>query len=238
MVIKKKTVFIIDDDSDFVALAGSILEHKGMEVLFSHTIKDALEMLEVVEPDLILLDLRLGNEHGVQFLAQRFNDRALSQIPIIVCSSENSAPMIKSILKFKSVDYLLKPIKPSWLVQRVRKALLIKNALRVNLEDEILGVEIDAELKDVQEGNYIIESNIGFEKDIVVEIELKNIAKYSSLFSDIKKDNTRNLAYLKTYEKSHYNKNGAYETMLKLSGITQDDKVRISLLKSFWRFDE
>lgn len=238
MVIKKKTVFIIDDDADFVALAGSILEHKGMEVLFSHSIKDALEMLEVVEPDLILLDLRIGNEHGVQFLAKRFNDRALSQIPIIVCSSENSAPMIKSILKFKSIDYLIKPIKPSWLVQRVRKALLIKNDLRVNLEDEILGVEVEAELKDVHEGNYVIESNIGFEKDIVVEIELKNISKYSSFFSDLNKDSSRNVVYLKTYEKSHYNKNGAYESLLRISGITQDDKVRISLLKSFWRFDE
>lgn len=237
MVIKKKSVLIVDDDPDFRIILETILERQGMETVSCSSLLEATEKLKVSLPDLIILDLKLGNEHGVQFLHQRFGDKSLSQIPVIICSSENSAPLIKSILKFNSVDYLLKPIKQAWLIQKVRKALLNSKELKVEFSNEIVSLEISADAVKVLNSGMTIESNIGFEKDVVVEVGIKEKER-SNLFENNEVKNGKRIVFLKTSEKSKYNKFGTFETSLAMAGVTQDEKVRIKLLKAFWRFDE
>ncbi len=237
MVIKKKSVLIVDDDPDFRIILETILERQGMDLQSCSSLQEVNEKLKVSLPDLIILDLKLGTEHGVQFLHQRFGDKNLSQIPVIICSSENSAPLIKSILKFKSVDYLLKPIKQAWLIQKVRKALLNSRELRVDFTNEIVSLEISADAIRATNKELIIESNVGLEKDVVVEVEI--IEKMpSGIFNTEEVKNGHKVAFLKSSEKSKYNRYGTFETVLSVAGVTQDEKTRIKLLKSFWRFDE
>lgn len=237
MVIKKKSVLIVDDDPDFRAIIETILERQGMEVISCASLQEAGERLKESLPNLIILDLKLGNEHGVQFLHKRFGDKFLSQIPVIICSSENSAPMIKSILKFNSVDYLLKPIKQAWLIQKVRKALLSERALKIEFSNEIVNLEVMADALDVTGNGLVIEANIGFEKDVVVEVNIKEKER-AKIFKADEVNDGHKIAYLKTLERSKYNRNGTYETPLVIAGVTVEDKMRIKLLKSFWRFDE
>lgn len=241
MVIKKKTVLIVDDDPDFRAIIETILERQGMAVISCASLQEASERLKESLPNLIILDLKLGNEHGVQFLHKRFGDKFLSQIPVIICSSENSAPMIKSILKFNSVDYLLKPIKQAWLIQKVRKALLSERALKVEFSNEVVNLEVSADAIDVTGNGLIVEANIGFEKDVVVEVNIKEKERAKIFKPDDENEVVKNghkISYLKTLERSRYNRNGTYETPLVMAGVTAEDKMRIKLLKSFWRFDE
>lgn len=237
MVIKKKSVLIVDDDPDFRAIIETILERQGMEVISCASLQEAGERLKESLPNLIILDLKLGNEHGVQFLHKRFGDKFLSQIPVIICSSENSAPMIKSILKFNSVDYLLKPIKQAWLIQKVRKALLSERALKIEFSNEIVNLEVMADALDVTGNGLVIEANIGFEKDVVVEVNIKEKER-AKIFKADEVNDGHKIAYLKTLERSKYNRNGTYETPLVIAGVTAEDKMRIKLLKTFWRFDE
>lgn len=238
MVIKKKSVLLIDDDPDFRAIVETILERQGMDIISCTKLQEAAERLKETLPDLIILDLRLEKEHGVQFLQQRLGDKFLSQIPVIICSSENSAPLIRSILKFSSVDYLLKPIKQAWLIQKVRKALLTERSLKVEFSNEVVNLEVSADALDVTGNGLVIESNIGFEKDIVVEVNIKE-KKRAHIFKDeVEETNGRKIAYLKTIDKSKYNRKGTFETSLSIAGVTVEDKTRIKLLKTFWRFDE
>lgn len=237
MVIKKKSVLIVDDDPDFRAIIETILERQGMEVISCASLQEAGERIKESLPNLIILDLKLGNEHGVQFLHKRFGDKFLSQIPVIICSSENSAPMIKSILKFNSVDYLLKPIKQAWLIQKVRKALLSERALKIEFSNEIVNLEVMADALDVTGNGLVIEANIGFEKDVVVEVNIKEKER-AKIFKADEVNDGHKIAYLKTLERSKYNRNGTYETPLVIAGVTAEDKMRIKLLKTFWRFDE
>ena len=63
--------FIVDDNQRFLAVARSSLERDGLEVVgTATTIADALEKVETLHPDVVLVDISLGAESGFDLTRQ------------------------------------------------------------------------------------------------------------------------------------------------------------------------
>jgi CheY-like chemotaxis protein len=95
-------VAVINDDTAFLELMDELLLEEGYE---AHCYKEgvaAYEQVRELDPDVIILDIRMGNpESGWQVLALFKLDRVLSKKPIIVCSAAVSelqahAPYLQS----------------------------------------------------------------------------------------------------------------------------------------------
>jgi DNA-binding NarL/FixJ family response regulator len=62
---------IVDDNEQFLAVARSSLERDGLEVVgTATTIAEALEKVETLHPDVVLIDINLGTESGFELTRQ------------------------------------------------------------------------------------------------------------------------------------------------------------------------
>jgi two-component system, NarL family, nitrate/nitrite response regulator NarL len=59
-------VLLVDDSEDFLASATRLLESQGLEVVGrAGSGKEALELVDQLDPDLVLVDIELGQEDGI-----------------------------------------------------------------------------------------------------------------------------------------------------------------------------
>ena len=124
-------ILIVDDDPDFVDATRIILEKKDYKVEVAYNRNEAMDKINNIKPDLILLDImmdKLGD--GFTICYQLKHDSNLKNIPVFAISSITEKTRLKFSPKkdgeyFEADDYAEKPIEADDLLQRV-EALLKK----------------------------------------------------------------------------------------------------------------
>ncbi len=78
-------ILVVDDESSIRLLYSHELTDEGYEVITAATATEAVEMLQNHEFDLILLDIKLKNESGLDLLQRIVKER--HSLPIILCTA-------------------------------------------------------------------------------------------------------------------------------------------------------
>ncbi len=122
-------VLVVDDD---VRVAHN--HHKLVETLdgfdavgMAHTARSALEMVEELQPDLVLLDIYLPDESGLTVL--RSLRGAAHALDVLVITAMRDAETVQVAMQTGAVHYLLKPFPFSELRERLQRYAAAKNAL-------------------------------------------------------------------------------------------------------------
>ncbi|MGQ9681690.1 MAG: ATP-binding protein [Anaerolineae bacterium] len=86
-----RRILVVDDDPDFVRLLRRMLADRleASSILEAASGEEALEMLEKVQPDLMLLDLSLPGMDGREVLARMSAGPSMAQVPVIVISAHD-----------------------------------------------------------------------------------------------------------------------------------------------------
>lgn len=113
-------ILIIDDDKDIIEFASLYLLTKNLNVLSANSVDDALSILHEIIPDVIILDVMLGESTGFD-LCKKI--RSFSDIPIIFLSCLSSVDDKVNGFMSGGDDYLTKPFSPRELYYRVKVAL-------------------------------------------------------------------------------------------------------------------
>ena len=113
-------VLAIDDDADMRQLIADYLGENELRVTAVATGADMQKVLARDAVDVIVLDLRLAGEDGMQH-AKRL--RETSEIPIIIVSGRHDEADRVMGLELGADDYLPKPFSPRELLARVRAVL-------------------------------------------------------------------------------------------------------------------
>ena len=85
--MKKKTILIVEDELDMRIFISTLLETSGYEPIMSPAGTDGLLYPIDVCPDLIILDVMMPGEGGVQMYRQLKTDKTLCDIPVIMLSA-------------------------------------------------------------------------------------------------------------------------------------------------------
>ena len=125
----KQTVLVVDDDIDLVEIIRMTLEREGFAVVDAQTGERGLALARATPPDLILLDVMMGQvDEGFQVAYALRQDDATRRIPIVMLTAVGDRtgfsfdPAKDS--DFLPVDsYLEKPIGPRQLIDEVRRHL-------------------------------------------------------------------------------------------------------------------
>ena len=121
MKSKGKRILVVDDEPSIQRILRRNLAISGYEVLVAETGEQALEMVRINQPDLILLDLWLPGEiDGIEVCTQV---RQWTQVPIIVLSARTDEKQKVQALDLGADDYLTKPFNNEELLARVRACL-------------------------------------------------------------------------------------------------------------------
>ena len=114
-------IMIIDDDQDMCLLLKRFLTRHGYEVLEAHSGKKALDLLDTVEPNLVMCDFRLDDMDGKQLLV-KIKER-YQHVPVIIITGYSEIKTAVEVMKLGAYDYITKPLFPDEILLTIRKAL-------------------------------------------------------------------------------------------------------------------
>lgn len=118
-----KAVIIEDEKLTAERLENLIVEHTDLEVVKKlYSVKSAIDWLGLGEvSDVIFLDIQLGDGTGFDILQE------ISYWPHIIFTTAFDQYVLEAF-KYNSIDYLLKPIKPTDLIAAVKKLNRVKES--------------------------------------------------------------------------------------------------------------
>jgi CheY-like chemotaxis protein len=109
----KKRIFIVDDDKEFLEEFTSMLKDSGYEVASVAVSTAAVGIARKVKPDVILLDLRMGQMSGFEVATELKRYAETEHIPIIAMSGFYSMTEKSWLKNFCGFDKCLKkPFHP------------------------------------------------------------------------------------------------------------------------------
>jgi len=118
-------ILIAEDERDIRDLVAFTLRFAGHEVFAASNGEEAVELAPKVNPDLILMDVRMPRMTGYEACKILKEDPDLKDIPVVFLSAKGQENEIQQGLASGAEDYLLKPFAPDQLTSRV-KAILAK----------------------------------------------------------------------------------------------------------------
>ena len=124
-----KQILVIDDDPSFVTVITPVLESKGYKVETAHNKEEAVEKIEGLKPDLILLDIMMERlTDGFDICYKLKHDPEMKKIPVLAVSAVTKETGFKFSPAtdgeyFEADDFVEKPVKPADLLERVGKLL-------------------------------------------------------------------------------------------------------------------
>lgn len=113
-------ILVVDDDEDYGEIISLALQRDSHDVVTVTDPTAALRFVDAKRPDLVVLDVALGDESGID-VCKRLRARQLD-MPVIFLSSLDRTGDIVAGLDSGGNDYITKPFHPSELVARVRAA--------------------------------------------------------------------------------------------------------------------
>jgi two-component system response regulator (stage 0 sporulation protein F) len=103
----RKTVLLVDDEQDWRFMAGLYMKDAGLEVLTAAGGTEALEKIRGARPDLVLLDLNLAGESGLEVL-KRLKEQQPSLRVILYTGMEHDKESVEGMLRLGAYRYVRK----------------------------------------------------------------------------------------------------------------------------------
>ncbi len=123
---KKPLIFIIDDIMENVKIIGSILLENGYDISMANNGHMALNMIDKISPDLILLDIMMPDINGFEVCKRFKSIEKTKNIPVIFLTARSDSDDIIKGFKLGGVDYITKPFNAEELVVRVKTHIDLK----------------------------------------------------------------------------------------------------------------
>lgn len=121
---ERHVVLLIDDDPDFRALIGDVLDHAGFGMRYAANREEIVaELRKMPAADLVLLDVNLPGTNGFDILQRMKQVPALKLVPVIMTTAEATRAAVTRGLVGGADGYLTKPFKTEILLKAARTVL-------------------------------------------------------------------------------------------------------------------
>lgn len=112
------TILVVDDDSGVREFLATLLSDAGYEAVTASSVPSAMEILRERPPDLLITDVRIGGDNGLQLLTQG----PQPHVPAIVITGFMDGS-IEHDAKAFGAEFLVKPVDPAELCSLVASKL-------------------------------------------------------------------------------------------------------------------
>ena len=144
----QQTILVVDDEAKIVDVICSYLENSGFHAIRAGSGEEALKLFHEWQPDLVVLDLMLGDTSGEDVCRQI---RSRSDTPVIMLTAKTDEASILEGLAIGADDYVTKPFSPRQLVARIQVVLRrsAQSTLKKGKSIFAGGLSIDADSREV-----------------------------------------------------------------------------------------
>jgi len=142
-----KKILVVDDEKNIQVSLASILEDEGYNTFFASSGEEALEKIENIQPDAVLLDIWLPGIDGLQTL-DRILARDPSQIVIMISGHGNITTAVRAV-KLGAYEFLEKPLSLDKVIFVLKRGLEHKQVVEENIKlKSMLQQHVDGEKGD------------------------------------------------------------------------------------------
>jgi DNA-binding response OmpR family regulator len=118
--LPRDIVLLVDDSPEALGFLTEALEHSGFSVLIATSGHAALNIVDRITPDLILLDAVMPGMDGFETCRKLKTNAGVAQVPVIFMTGLTETEHVVHALGSGGVDYLTKPINIDELRARIR----------------------------------------------------------------------------------------------------------------------
>lgn len=126
-------ILLVDDDIELCGIISDFLTQNDFEVRTANTLAEAEIKFNEKQPKIVLLDLKLPDGSGLEFLNYLENQN--SQATVLMLSSHGFIPVAVEAIKSGAENFLTKPIDPDYLLMVLQK--LVKQKQLQDRADEL-----------------------------------------------------------------------------------------------------
>src|SRR5262245_23588391 len=131
-------ILVVDDDPYIQEALGDRLESLGYRVARASNGKQALELIDHQDPQMVFLDIEMPGMKGLDVLREiRTREK---DFPVVMITAYGSIDLAVEAMKEGAYDFVPKPFKPSHIALVVEKAM---ERQRLRREKEVLSEEVD-----------------------------------------------------------------------------------------------
>jgi DNA-binding NtrC family response regulator len=124
----KYNILVVDDEKNIREGLGKVLEIDGYKVLLASDGRQAIELLQRGDIDLVITDLKMPNLAGDELL--RWTAAEFGNLPVIILTGHGTIENAVQAMKEGAYDYLTKPVNMDRLSLLVQRALSNRELMR------------------------------------------------------------------------------------------------------------
>jgi len=118
----KGKILIIDDDHDILETTGALLAHEGYEISCADTVEEGIEMIALISPDVILLDIMFPEKKTRGFEAAEEIKGKYPDVPVFILTAINREyAFVFNKQDIKADEFLNKPVKTDKIIELIQK---------------------------------------------------------------------------------------------------------------------
>lgn len=117
-------ILLVEDDPANMLLTRTVLEDAGHRILAAASLPDARELLELEHPDLVLTDVDVLGESGLELARDVREDPRLQDVPVVALTAHAMPGMADEVFEAGCSDYITKPVDIGQLLRRVNAHLV------------------------------------------------------------------------------------------------------------------
>ena len=122
-VVRGLKIILIDDSEDIVSMMATLLGKLGANVTAAQSSQEALKILEQLIPDVIVSDLEMPGEDGIEFIHKVRIQPKLRHVPAIALTAHAREEDAERALESGYQLHLAKPVHTSELVNAIKRVM-------------------------------------------------------------------------------------------------------------------
>lgn len=117
------TILVVDDDEFQRAIVSQLFTKENYRLVFASGGIEALNMLRVMQPDLILMDILMPDLDGIETTRRLKSIPQFAQVPVIMVTGNSEGVAVRDSLKAGATGFVVKPLDGDTLLAKVALAL-------------------------------------------------------------------------------------------------------------------
>jgi len=170
-------ILVVDDDKDILKLAKAVLAHESHEVFTCEDAIKAMDLLNSQTFDLLISDANMPHYSGFELVQTLKRDPQFMDLPIAMLTGLRERKDIEKAIKAGVDDYIVKPIDPLILLQKI-DSILKKNPPkeqpRIHLDPESENsygqVQVDMHILTISETEVQMKTSADFQEGKFIEL--------------------------------------------------------------------
>lgn len=116
-------VLVVDDDPEIVTFLCTLLELEGLQASVATSATAALEQLRHARPSLVLLDIAMPGQDGLELCRALKRDPTTREVPVFVISARPGREVVERALAAGAEVFIRKPFENHELIEKIRERL-------------------------------------------------------------------------------------------------------------------